>query len=61
VRLAVSNATDDEELIEEDFSVVPPGSLQERGRGLTIVRALVDSLAMSTSDGQTVVRAMRTV
>lgn len=61
VRLAVSNATDDEELVEEDFAVLPPGSLQERGRGLTIVRALVDSLAVTTRDGHTVVRAMRTV
>jgi anti-sigma regulatory factor (Ser/Thr protein kinase) len=61
VRLAVSNATDAEELVEDDFAVLPPDSLQERGRGLTIVRALVDSLAMSTSDGQTVVRAMRMV
>jgi anti-sigma regulatory factor (Ser/Thr protein kinase) len=61
VRLAVSNATDDEEVVEDDLPVLPPDSLQERGRGLTIVRALVDSLAMSTRDGHTVVRAMRMV
>jgi anti-sigma regulatory factor (Ser/Thr protein kinase) len=35
------------------------GSLQERGRGLAIVRSLVDTVALSTGDGRTVVRTMQ--
>jgi anti-sigma regulatory factor (Ser/Thr protein kinase) len=35
------------------------GSLQERGRGLAIVRSLVDTLVMSSVDGRTVVRTMQ--
>jgi serine/threonine-protein kinase RsbW len=35
------------------------GSLQERGRGLAIVAALVDRLTATTDDGRTVVRVRR--
>lgn len=35
------------------------GSLQHRGRGLAIVRSLVDTLSIATIDGQTVVRTMQ--
>lgn len=35
------------------------GSLQERGRGLAIVRSLVDTLVMTSHDGRTVVRTMQ--
>jgi hypothetical protein len=33
--------------------------LMERGRGLTIVRAFTDSLAIVNVDGRTVARAVR--
>jgi serine/threonine-protein kinase RsbW len=58
VQLEVTNAAADGVPVE----VVPAlesGSLQERGRGLAIVRALVDSLTMSSTEGRTVVRTMR--
>ena len=42
-----------------DVPDLPHGSLQERGRGLAIVRALVDTVALSTGDGRTVVRTMQ--
>jgi anti-sigma regulatory factor (Ser/Thr protein kinase) len=35
------------------------GSLQERGRGLAIVRSLVDTMAMSSAGGRTVVNTMQ--
>jgi anti-sigma regulatory factor (Ser/Thr protein kinase) len=35
------------------------GSLQSRGRGLGIVQSLVDTLAISTSEGRTVVRTVQ--
>lgn len=35
------------------------GSLQERGRGLAIVRALVDTFAVSTADDRTVVSTVQ--
>jgi anti-sigma regulatory factor (Ser/Thr protein kinase) len=37
------------------------GSLQERGRGLAIVRSLVDTMAMDSTEGRTVVRTMQLV
>jgi anti-sigma regulatory factor (Ser/Thr protein kinase) len=35
------------------------GSLQERGRGLAIVRSLVDTVTMTSAEGRTVVRTMQ--
>jgi anti-sigma regulatory factor (Ser/Thr protein kinase) len=35
------------------------GSLQERGRGLAIVRSLVDTFVMTSDEDRTVVRTMR--
>jgi anti-sigma regulatory factor (Ser/Thr protein kinase) len=35
------------------------GSLQERGRGLAIVRSLVDTVVMSSTGGRTVVRTVQ--
>ena len=35
------------------------GSLQERGRGLAIVRSLVDTVVMTSDRGRTVVRTMQ--
>jgi anti-sigma regulatory factor (Ser/Thr protein kinase) len=57
LRLAVANAARPDAGQERPDLV--HGSLQERGRGLAIVRALVDTLAMVTMDGQTVVRTMQ--
>ena len=37
------------------------GSLQERGRGLAIVRSLVDTMTTSSAEGRTVVRTMQLV
>jgi anti-sigma regulatory factor (Ser/Thr protein kinase) len=58
LRLSVANVAG---TVEEEHEVpeLGHGSLQERGRGLAIVRSLVDSLAMSTGDGRTVVRTMQ--
>jgi serine/threonine-protein kinase RsbW len=38
---------------------VEPDCLRERGRGLAIVRALVDTVEMASVDGRTVVRTTR--
>ncbi|MET0147859.1 MAG: ATP-binding protein [Acidimicrobiales bacterium] len=45
--------------VEVEPDVLQPGSLQERGRGLAIVRSLVDTFVMTSDDDRTVVRAMR--
>ena len=60
VHLAVSNAGN----AETDLSRTEEGSgaedpLADRGRGLTIVRAFTDSLAIVNVDGRTVARAVR--
>ena len=44
---------------EHDVPELRKGSLQERGRGLAIVRSVVDTVAMSTGNGRTVVRTMQ--
>lgn len=57
LRLSVANvagAVEDEEPTE-----LRRGSLQERGRGLAIVRSLVDTVTMTSADGRTVVRTMQ--
>lgn len=57
LRLTVANESGDLPL------PAPPaferGSLQERGRGLAIVRALVDTFSVSTAEGRTVVRTVQ--
>ena len=57
LRFEVANAVD------RPDGPLPPelrrGSLQERGRGLAIVRALVDTVAVSTIDGRRIVRTTR--
>ena len=60
VNLAVSNAGH----ADHDLSRIPDDppedpTLPERGRGLTIVRAFTDSLAIVNVDGRTVARAVR--
>jgi anti-sigma regulatory factor (Ser/Thr protein kinase) len=60
VHLAVSNAGH----ADADLSRIPDelpedAVLPERGRGLTIVRAFTDSLAIVNVDGRTVARAVR--
>jgi anti-sigma regulatory factor (Ser/Thr protein kinase) len=57
LRLAVANAAH----VDADHEApdLAHGSLQERGRGLAIVRSLVDTVAMVTTDGRTVVRTMQ--
>ncbi len=59
VRFSVGNAASGD--APSDLPILELGSLQERGRGLSIVRALVDSLTMSSTAGRTVVRARLTV
>jgi anti-sigma regulatory factor (Ser/Thr protein kinase) len=57
LRLSVANVA---ATIEEPSTPdLPPGSLQERGRGLAIVRSLVDTVAMHSAEGRTVVRTMQ--
>jgi anti-sigma regulatory factor (Ser/Thr protein kinase) len=59
LRLSVANVA---ATLERDR---PPdlqhGSLQERGRGLAIVRSLVDTMVMTSDDGRTVVRTMQSL
>lgn len=45
--------------VEVEPEVLQRGSLQERGRGLAIVRSLVDTFVMTSDDDRTVVRTMR--
>jgi anti-sigma regulatory factor (Ser/Thr protein kinase) len=62
VHLAVSNAgnaPDDLSRPDPDDTASGPGVLTDRGRGLTIVRAFTDSLAIVNVDGRTVARAVR--
>ena len=54
LRLAVANVAG--EPAGPQPSDLLHGSLQERGRGLAIVRSLVDTIAMGTTDGRTIVR-----
>jgi anti-sigma regulatory factor (Ser/Thr protein kinase) len=58
IHLAVSNAghaEPDLSRLEED----PDDAMLDRGRGLKIVRAFTDSLAIVNVDGRTVARAVR--
>src|SRR4051812_15226210 len=60
VHLAVSNAGHaDTELSRIPDEQPEDTVLQDRGRGLTIVRAFTDSLAIVNVDGRTVARAVR--
>ncbi len=61
VHLAVSNAGHaDADLSRPDPEAAgEPDPLGDRGRGLTIVRAFTDSLAIVNVDGRTVARAVR--
>jgi anti-sigma regulatory factor (Ser/Thr protein kinase) len=61
VHLAVSNAghADDDLSRPDPEAAGEPDPLGERGRGLTIVRAFTDSLAIVNVDGRTVARAVR--
>ncbi len=45
--------------VEVEPDVLQRGSLQERGRGLAIVRSLVDTVVMTSDEDRTVVRTMR--
>jgi len=58
IHLAVSNAGNADDGIGRDPDD-GEDALQERGRGLTIVRAFTDSLAIVNVDGRTVARAVR--
>jgi anti-sigma regulatory factor (Ser/Thr protein kinase) len=60
IHLAVSNAGNGDFVTGEPVAE-PDGDpmLLERGRGLTIVRAFTDSLAIVNVDGRTVARAVR--
>ena len=60
VHLAVSNAGNTEPDLSRLDEVAEPGApLQDRGRGLNIVRAFTDSLAIVNVDGRTVARVVR--
>ena len=60
VHLAVSNAGHAPEDLSRGERTVEAGDvLRDRGRGLPIVRALTDSLAIVNVDGHTVARAVR--
>ena len=57
LRMSVANVTGTVEGHEP--AELRQGSLQERGRGLAIVRSLVDTVVMTNADGRTVVRTMQ--
>ena len=57
LRLAVANTP--ASLLEGEPPALRLGSLQERGRGLAIVRSLVDTFVMTSIEGRTVVRTMQ--
>jgi anti-sigma regulatory factor (Ser/Thr protein kinase) len=57
LRLSVANVPSTSG--EHDVPELRHGSLQERGRGLAIVRSLVDTMAMSSAGGRTVVNTMQ--
>jgi len=60
VHLAVSNAGHAPEDLSRGGQSAQPGDVaRERGRGLLIVRAVTDSLAIVNVDGHTVARAVR--
>jgi anti-sigma regulatory factor (Ser/Thr protein kinase) len=59
VHLAVSNAGHVEPDLTRLAEPTEGHELQDRGRGLTIVRAFTDSLAIVNVDGRTVARAVR--
>jgi anti-sigma regulatory factor (Ser/Thr protein kinase) len=59
VHLAVSNAGHADPDLSRLPEEVEDPVLLERGRGLTIVRAFTDSLAIVNVDGRTVARAVR--
>jgi anti-sigma regulatory factor (Ser/Thr protein kinase) len=60
IHLAVSNAGHAEEDLSRRGEAVPEDPMaDDRGRGLTIVRAFTDSLAIVNVDGRTVARAVR--
>ena len=56
LRLSVANVTSSATSAPAELR---HGSLQERGRGLAIVRSLVDSVVMTSDRGRTVVRTMQ--
>lgn len=58
IRLRVANdrAAD---AVDVQAAPLDVGSLQERGRGLAIVRALVDTLSLTSAEGRTVVCTVR--
>jgi anti-sigma regulatory factor (Ser/Thr protein kinase) len=57
LRLSVANVATG--FGDHDVPELRHGSLQERGRGLAIVRSLVDTMAMSSAGGRTVVNTMQ--
>jgi anti-sigma regulatory factor (Ser/Thr protein kinase) len=57
LRLSVANVAPSPG--REPDGVLERGSLQERGRGLAIVRSLVDTVVMTSDRGRTVVRTMQ--
>jgi anti-sigma regulatory factor (Ser/Thr protein kinase) len=57
LRLSVANVA--ATFGDHDVPELRHGSLQERGRGLAIVRSLVDTMAMSSAGGRTVVNTMQ--
>jgi anti-sigma regulatory factor (Ser/Thr protein kinase) len=59
IHLAVSNAGNAEDHLSRLPDEAPADDFQDRGRGLTIVRAFTDSLAIVNVDGRTVARAVR--
>jgi len=59
VHLAVSNAGNVEPDLSRLDGAGPDEELRARGRGLTIVKAFTDSLAIVNVDGRTVARAVR--
>ncbi|HEY5889031.1 MAG TPA: ATP-binding protein [Acidimicrobiales bacterium] len=59
VHLAVSNAGHADDDLSRPDPAGEPDPLGDRGRGLTIVRAFTDSLAIVNVDGRTVARAVR--
>lgn len=56
LRFSVANVS---AVFDRDIPDLRHGSLQERGRGLAIVRSLVDTIAMTSAGGRTVVRTMQ--
>jgi anti-sigma regulatory factor (Ser/Thr protein kinase) len=58
LRLTVANHRPPTSVAVEP-EVLQPGSLQERGRGLAIVRSLMDTFVITSDDDRTVVRTMR--